>query len=67
MPPLTLGEQFLSIADAAELFKVNHRTIRTLIKDGKIRAIRVGAQIRIEPAELRRYLEDNPARGGDAA
>lgn len=59
----TLGEQLLTIAEIAEALQVNHRTIRTLINDGQIRAVRVGVQIRVEPSALREYLERNTMRG----
>jgi excisionase family DNA binding protein len=64
---VSLGEPLLDIATIAPYLNVDHRTVRNLIRDGKLKAIRVGAQIRVEPAELRRYLDANTAHGGDAA
>ena len=61
---VSLGEPLLDIATIASYLDVDHRTVRNLIRDGKIKGLRVGAQIRVEPAELRRYLDANPAHGG---
>jgi excisionase family DNA binding protein len=66
---ISIDEPLLSVVDVAERLGVSVRTIRTMINDGRIRAVRVGVQIRVEPAALREYLTANvePPRGGDAS
>lgn len=46
--------RFLSVAEYAAHFDVSDDTVRRLIKSGKITAVRVGTQLRIDPAELDR-------------
>lgn len=64
---VSLTEPFLDVASIAELLGVNHRTVRAWIAEGRLRAVRVGAQIRVEPAALREFLANNTMDGGDAS
>lgn len=51
-----LGEPLLSLQDLAGYLAVDVRTVRTLISDGRLQALRVGNQLRVEPGELQRFL-----------
>jgi excisionase family DNA binding protein len=53
----------LSIADVARALDVHHTTIRRGIRDGAIRAVRVGRVLRVPRVELDRLLAptSNPA------
>ena len=54
-----IGVQILAIGvkDAAALLGVSQWAIRRWIKAGKLRAVRLGRRILIEPAELQRLVE----------
>ena len=41
----------------AEFLQVNVRTVDRLIKSGKLKAFKVGQQVRIEQADLDAYIE----------
>ena len=45
---------FYTVAEAAELLRVNEKTIYRMIKARKIEYYKVGVQIRISAAELER-------------
>lgn len=45
---------FYTVAEAAQLLRVNEKTIYRMIKARKIEHYKVGAQIRISAAELER-------------
>ena len=46
-----------TVEQVAELLQVSTKTVRTLIKDKKLKAVRVGVQIRIRKEDLDSYLE----------
>jgi excisionase family DNA binding protein len=48
--------RLMTIADAAEALAVSNRTVRRLIDEGALRAIKVRRQVRIHPADLDDYL-----------
>ena len=54
---LNLEKPFYSIYEAAEVFGVHERTIRNHIKNGTIKAGKVGRQWRISKADLLEYME----------
>ena len=49
-----LEKEVLTINDVIELLSVSRRTVQNWIKDGKLKAVKIGSQIRI-PREY--YLE----------
>ena len=51
--PITMG-----LREAAELTGLSHWTLRQYIRQGKLRAIRIGKRVLIEPSELRRLVEE---------
>ena len=56
----------LSYRQAADALGVSERTVWQLVRDGQLRAVRIGRSVRIALAELQRYLAAQTALG-DAA
>ena len=52
-----MSENMLSVKELAEILKVHQNTIFKAIKQGKIRAIKIGAVYRISQEELTRIKE----------
>lgn len=55
-PPL------LTYRQAAQVLGVTDRTLRTLVSEGRLPAVRFGRSVRIDPADLRRFI-DSAKRG----
>jgi Helix-turn-helix domain len=51
-------EPLLKIEDAARLVGRTHWTLRNDVKAGKLRCVRIGRRIMIEPSEIRRLIEE---------
>jgi predicted site-specific integrase-resolvase len=51
-------EPLLKIEDAAKLIGKTHWTLRHDIRAGKLRCVRLGRRIMIEPSEIRRLIEE---------
>ncbi|MDD1728637.1 MAG: helix-turn-helix domain-containing protein [Methanospirillum sp.] len=49
----------ITTADAASILAVSRGTIRTLIKSGQLRAVRISSEYRIDEADLNRFIEVN--------
>ena len=58
-----LEDAFLTVAEVAELLKLNQQTVRNWIDQGSLPALRVGRRVRIRRADLEQMLE----RGSTAA
>ena len=56
---LTMG-----LREAAELTGLSHWTLRQYIRDGKLKAVRIGRRVLIEPLELQRLI-DAGRKGAD--
>jgi excisionase family DNA binding protein len=54
-------QPLLSPAEAARLANVSAKTIRREIDRGALPALHAGRQLRIEPADFRRWLEGGAA------
>jgi excisionase family DNA binding protein len=50
-------ESFLTVAEVAELLKLNQQTVRNWIDQGSLPAIKVGRRVRIKRSDLERILE----------
>ena len=59
-------ESFLTVAEVAELLKINQQTVRNWIDHGTLPALRVGRRVRIKKSDLDRILEAG-YRGGTTA
>ncbi|HUY59071.1 MAG TPA: helix-turn-helix domain-containing protein [Solirubrobacteraceae bacterium] len=51
-------ESFLTVAEVAELLRLNQQTVRNWIDAGSLPALRVGRRVRIKRSDLDRILED---------
>ena len=47
----------LTVAEIAVRLKVEHKTVRNLIKSGRLRAVRLGRLLRIREADYEAFLE----------
>ena len=61
------GEEFLTVAEVAELLKLNQQTVRNWIDQGSLPALKVGRRVRIRRSDLERVLEDGAMRSGKGA
>jgi excisionase family DNA binding protein len=50
-------DPFLTVAEVAELLKLNQQTVRNWIDQGSLPALRVGRRVRIRRSDLERVLE----------
>lgn len=50
----------MTIEEAAQALRVDHKTIRALIKAGDFPARKVGVGWRIEPEAVKRWLSEKP-------
>jgi excisionase family DNA binding protein len=50
-------EQLLTYKQAGALLGVTERTVWTLVDDGELPAVRFGRSVRIDPADLRAYID----------
>lgn len=51
-------ESFLTVAEVADLLRLNQQTVRNWIDAGTLPAIRVGRRVRIKRSDLNRILEN---------
>jgi excisionase family DNA binding protein len=56
-PPAPIVEPVKTLTEVAELLQVSRRTIERLVASGKLRSVRIGANIRVEPLAIRDYLD----------
>ena len=54
-------EPLMSVKDAATFLALSVFTIRAYIASGKLKAVRLGRRVLIEPSELRRFVEQAKA------
>lgn len=47
----------LTVKEVAETLKVHHMTVRRLIEKGELKAIRIGKAIRIDEADLKKFIK----------
>ncbi len=57
-----LSKPFMTTQDVAELLKVSEATVRTLIHDGELRAIRIGREFRVAVKDLEIFVNDHATR-----
>lgn len=54
-------EEFLTVAEIAELFKMNPQTVRNWIDNGQLDAVRVGRLVRVRGSDLQRFISEQTA------
>ena len=57
------GDSFLTVAEVAEMLKLNQQTVRNWIDQGSLPALRVGRLVRIRRADFERLIAGG-ATGG---
>jgi excisionase family DNA binding protein len=57
LEPGSAEESFLTVAEVAELLKLNQQTVRNWIEQGSLPALRVGRRVRIRRSDFDRLLE----------
>ena len=67
MSSTDIQDSFLTVAEVAELLKLNQQTVRNWIDQGSLPAVRVGRRVRIRRSDLDRVLADGYSAGGGAA
>ena len=58
-----LEDSFLTVAEVAEMLKLNQQTVRNWIDQGSLPALRVGRRVRIRRSDLDRLLEQGRTSG----
>jgi excisionase family DNA binding protein len=56
-PPHTSRRPLLTAAEVAEILNVSLRSVRRLIKDGKLPIVHVGRSVRIRPEALQALID----------
>jgi|SRR5579859_5105740 len=59
----TLDDSFLTVAEVAEILKLNQQTVRNWIDQGSLPALRVGRRVRIRSSDLERLLNAGATTG----
>jgi excisionase family DNA binding protein len=59
-----LEDSFLTVAEVAEILKLNQQTVRNWIDQGSLPAVRVGRRVRIKRSDLERKLDEGYMTGG---
>ncbi|MDF1794251.1 MAG: helix-turn-helix domain-containing protein [Thalassobaculaceae bacterium] len=54
-----LNRPLLTVHDAATMLQVQEATVRSWIRDKRIRAIKLGKEWRIAPQDLEAFLNEN--------
>jgi excisionase family DNA binding protein len=60
-------DSFLTVAEVAEMLKLNQQTVRNWIDQGSLPALRVGRRVRIRRSDLERLLEEGRIAGPESA
>jgi excisionase family DNA binding protein len=58
-----LDDSFLTVAEVAEMLKLNQQTVRNWIDQGSLPAVRVGRRVRILRSDLERLVEEGYQTG----
>ena len=56
-----IGDRLLTLAEAAEILRLNPRTVRAYIQRGEIEARIIGGRWRIRRADLDAFFENAPS------
>jgi len=62
-----IDESFLTVAEVAELLKLNQQTVRNWIDQGSLPALRVGRRVRIRRSDFDRLLREGYTGAGGSA
>ena len=59
MPQPDLEDSFMTVAEVAEVLKLNQQTVRNWIDQGSLPALRVGRRVRIKRSDFQRILDES--------
>lgn len=59
--PIPIGEKLLTIHEAAEVLRLNPRTLRGYVKRGELQGRIIGGQWRFRRADLDAFVENAPS------
>mgnify|MGYP002683021631 FL=1 len=65
MTPELTSTRLLRLDEVADRLAVSLPTIRRLVKEGQLRTVRVGRQLRVRPGDLDQFILQNEARSTD--
>ncbi len=60
-------DSFLTVADVAEMLKLNQQTVRNWIDQGSLPAVKVGRRVRIKRSDLDQLVEQGYRAAGSPA
>jgi excisionase family DNA binding protein len=60
-----LTKPMMTVHDAADFLQVRESTVRALINDKRLRAVKIGKEWRIAQVDLIAFLNENANRGPD--
>lgn len=60
-----LSRPLLTVHEAADLLRVKESTVRSLINEKRLRAVKVGKEWRIAEVDLQQFLDENANRQPD--
>jgi len=52
-----MNEMTIGIRDAAARLGISHWVLRKYIREGRLRAVRIGRRVLLEPGELQRLID----------
>jgi excisionase family DNA binding protein len=58
--PDAIGDRLLSLREAAEILRMNPRTLRAYVRRGEIEGRVIGGKYRFRRIDLDRFFEDAP-------
>lgn len=62
-----VDDEFLTVAEIAELLKLNQQTLRNWIEQGQLPAVRIGRRVRIRRSDFERLVQQGySGRSGGA-
>ena len=67
MNPAEPEDSFLTVAEVADILKLNQQTVRNWIDQGSLPALRVGRRVRIKRSDFERVLAESYTAGPGAA
>jgi len=59
-----MNKRFITLTEAAAILGVSYPTMRRLIRQGKINAVRVGKMILIPGEEIEKLIKESTKEGG---
>jgi excisionase family DNA binding protein len=62
-----VDEYYLTVAEVAEVLRLNQQTVRNWIDQGSLPALRVGRRVRIKRSDLERLLSEGYSAGSQTS